>query len=64
MIMMYASKWAISAALLQQHDGVYWPVIFHGRTLKSNEVNYGMVENEVMVRFRILDVFYYAGITY
>ena len=33
-IVVYASKWAISAALLQEHDGVYWPVTFSSRTLK------------------------------
>ena len=27
-IVVYASKWAISAALMQEHDGVYWPVTF------------------------------------
>ena len=32
-IVMYASKWAISAALLQEYDGVYWPVTFFSRTL-------------------------------
>ena len=25
-IVVYASKWAVSAALLQEHDGVYWSV--------------------------------------
>ena len=47
-IVVYASKWAVSAALLQEHDGVYWPVTFSSRTLKPNEVNYGMVEKEVL----------------
>ena len=43
-IVVYASKWAVSAALLQEHDGVYWPVTFTSRTLKTSEINYGMVE--------------------
>ena len=46
-IVVYASKWAVSAALLQEYDGVYWPVTFSSRTLKPNEVNYRMVEKEV-----------------
>ena len=25
-IVVYASKWAVSAALVQEYDGVYWPV--------------------------------------
>ena len=46
-IVVYASKWAVSAALLQEHDRTYWPVTFTCRTLKPNEINYGMVEKEV-----------------
>ena len=41
MIVVYASKWAVSAALLQKHEGVYWPINFSSRTLNPNEVNYG-----------------------
>ena len=36
---MYASKWAVSASLLLEYDGVYWPVTFSSLTLKPNEVN-------------------------
>ena len=43
-IVVYASKWAVSAALLQEHDGTYWFVTFRSRTLKPNEISYGMVE--------------------
>ena len=57
-IVVYASKWAISAALLQEHDRIYWPVTFTSRTLKENEVNYGMVEKEVLALLQILDVCY------
>ena len=57
-IVVYASKWAVSAALLQNYDGVYWPVTFTSRTLKSNEINYGMVEKEVLALLRTLDVCY------
>ena len=45
-IVVYASKWAVSAALIQEHDGIYWPVTFTSRTLKSNEINYGVVEKK------------------
>uniref|UniRef100_H3H7Z8 Reverse transcriptase domain-containing protein n=1 Tax=Phytophthora ramorum TaxID=164328 RepID=H3H7Z8_PHYRM len=57
-IVVYANKWAISAALVQEHDGIYWPVIFTSRTLKSNELNYGIVDKEVLALLRILDVCY------
>ena len=56
--MIYASKWAVSAALLQEHDGVYWPVPFTSRTLKPSEINYVMVEKEVLALLRILDTDY------
>ncbi|POM69081.1 Reverse transcriptase [Phytophthora palmivora] len=52
-VVVYASKWAISAALMQEHDGVYKTVTFTSRTLKPNEINYGMVDKEV-----ILDICY------
>ena len=57
-IVVYASKWAVSAALLQKHEGVYWPITFSNRTLKPNEVNYGMVEKEVLLLLRMLDICY------
>ena len=57
-IVVYASKWAISAAILQEHDGIYWLVMFSSRTLKANEINYGVVEKEVLALLRILDVCY------
>ena len=58
MIVVYPSKWAVSAALLQEHDGVYWPVTFTSRTLKPNEIKYGMVKKEVLALLRILDIGY------
>ena len=57
-IVVYASKWAVSAALLQEYDGVYWPVTFSSRTLQPNEVNYGVVEKEVLALLRMLDICY------
>ena len=39
-IVVYAGKWAVYAALLQEHDGIYWIVTFTSRTLKPNEINY------------------------
>ena len=38
-IVVYACKWAVSATLMQEYDGVYWPVTFTSRTLKANELN-------------------------
>ncbi|OWZ19821.1 reverse transcriptase [Phytophthora megakarya] len=57
-IVVYANKWAISAALMQEHDGVFWPVTFTSRILKTNELNYGMVKKEVLALLRILDVWH------
>uniref|UniRef100_A0AAV1VD68 RNA-directed DNA polymerase n=1 Tax=Peronospora matthiolae TaxID=2874970 RepID=A0AAV1VD68_9STRA len=57
-IVVYASKWAVSAALIQEYDGVYHPVTFTSRTLKPNELNYGTVEKEVLALLRVLDVCY------
>jgi hypothetical protein len=55
-IVVYASQWAVSAALVQEHEGVYWPVTFTSRTLKPNELNYGIVDKEVLALLRMLDV--------
>ena len=52
----YASKWAVSAALLQEHDGLNWPVMFKIRTLKQSEINYGVLEKEVLALLQILDI--------
>ena len=57
-IVVYASKWAVSASLLQKYDGVYWPVTFVSRTLKPNEIKCSMVEKEVLDLLKILDVRY------
>ncbi|GMF40658.1 unnamed protein product [Phytophthora fragariaefolia] len=45
-VILYASKWAISAALVQEHEGVYKPVTFTSRMLKPTEINYGIVDKE------------------
>ncbi|KAE8902339.1 hypothetical protein PF005_g26699 [Phytophthora fragariae] len=47
-VVVYANGWAISAALMQGRDAVFHPVVFASRTLKSNELNYGIVEKEVL----------------
>jgi hypothetical protein len=57
-VVLYASQWAISASLMQEHDGVYWHVTFTSRTLKSNELNYSTDDKEVLALLRILDVCY------
>ncbi|OWZ13092.1 reverse transcriptase [Phytophthora megakarya] len=62
-IVLYANKWAISAALMQKHGGVYWPVTFTSRTLKANELNYGIVDKEVLAFLRTLDVCYSQLVT-
>ncbi|KAE8914804.1 hypothetical protein PF005_g11180 [Phytophthora fragariae] len=55
-VIVYANDWAISAALMQEHDTVFHPVMFASRTLKSNELNYGIVEKEVVALLRVLDL--------
>ncbi|KAE9299541.1 hypothetical protein PR003_g22966 [Phytophthora rubi] len=55
-VVVYANEWAISAALMQEHDAVFHPVMFASRTLKSNELNYGIVEKEVLALLRVLDL--------
>ncbi|GMF46128.1 unnamed protein product [Phytophthora fragariaefolia] len=62
-VILYASKWAISAALVQEHEGVYKPVTFTSRSLKPNEINYGIVDKEVLALLRVLDVCYTQLVT-
>ncbi|OWZ04850.1 LOW QUALITY PROTEIN: reverse transcriptase [Phytophthora megakarya] len=57
-VIVYASDWAISASLTQEHDGIYHPVAFASRTLKMNELNYNVSEKEVLALLRILDLYY------
>ncbi|OWZ01199.1 reverse transcriptase [Phytophthora megakarya] len=57
-VIVYAGDWAISASLTQEHDGIYHPVVFASRTLKTNELNYNMTEKEVLALLRILDLYY------
>ncbi|OWY97213.1 reverse transcriptase, partial [Phytophthora megakarya] len=49
-VIVYASDWAISASLTQEHDRIYHPVTFASRTLKTNELNYDVTEKEVLGR--------------
>ncbi|KAE9010111.1 hypothetical protein PF002_g13012 [Phytophthora fragariae] len=58
MVIGYASEWVVSASLVQDHDGVYLLVMFTSRTLKQNELNYGIVEKEVLALLRMLDLGY------
>ncbi|KAE9108531.1 hypothetical protein PF010_g11867 [Phytophthora fragariae] len=55
-VVVYANDWAISAALMQEHDDMFHPVMFASRTSKSNELNYGIVEKEVLALLRVLDL--------
>ncbi|OWZ12350.1 reverse transcriptase [Phytophthora megakarya] len=57
-VIVYASDWAISASLTQEHDGIYHPVAFASRTLKTNELNYNVTEKEVLALLRILVLYY------
>ncbi|POM76019.1 Reverse transcriptase [Phytophthora palmivora] len=57
-VIVYARDWAISAALVQEYDQIYYPITFVSRTLKLNELNYSPVEKEVLALLRILDLGY------
>ncbi|KAE8978268.1 hypothetical protein PR002_g24762 [Phytophthora rubi] len=57
-VIVHASEWAVSASLVQDHDGTYLPVMFTSCTLKQNELNYGIVEKEVFALLRMLDLGY------
>ncbi|OWY95992.1 LOW QUALITY PROTEIN: reverse transcriptase, partial [Phytophthora megakarya] len=45
---------------IREYDQIYYPVMFASRTLKSNELNYGIAEKEVLALLRILDLNYNA----
>ncbi|OWZ14960.1 Eukaryotic/viral aspartic protease [Phytophthora megakarya] len=47
-VTVYASVWAASTVLAQEHDGVYLPVKFTSRTPKSNELSYSIAEKEIL----------------
>ncbi|KAG3069596.1 hypothetical protein PI125_g23174 [Phytophthora idaei] len=57
-VVVYASDWAISASLMQEYDRIYYPINFISRTLKPNEINYGVVEKEILALLRVLDLNY------
>ncbi|KAE8893220.1 hypothetical protein PF005_g27873 [Phytophthora fragariae] len=54
-VIVYASDCAISGVLTQVHDDVYMPVKFNSRTLKPNELNYDIVEKEILAVLRVLN---------
>ncbi|OWY99261.1 LOW QUALITY PROTEIN: reverse transcriptase [Phytophthora megakarya] len=60
-VVVYASDWAISGSLMHEYDQIYYPVTFASRTLKSNELNYGIAEREVLALLRIMDLNYNAS---
>ena len=53
-IIVYARKWAISASLMQDYEGLLMPVTFTSRTHKA-KMNYSTVEKEVLALLRILE---------
>ncbi|OWZ03708.1 reverse transcriptase [Phytophthora megakarya] len=59
-VVVYAGDWAILGSLMQEYDQIYYPVLFASRTLKSNELNYGIAEKEVLALLRILHLNYNA----
>ncbi|GMF34599.1 unnamed protein product [Phytophthora fragariaefolia] len=57
-VMLFAYDWALSTTLMQEHDGVMYPVRFCGRVLKDNEVNYHPAEKEVLALLLLLKTCY------
>ncbi|KAE8989479.1 hypothetical protein PR003_g17768 [Phytophthora rubi] len=57
-VIVYASDCAISGVLTQVHDDMYMPVKFTSRTLKTNELNYDIVEKEILAVLRVLNEYY------
>ncbi|KAE8976356.1 hypothetical protein PF011_g24085 [Phytophthora fragariae] len=57
-VIVYASDWVISGVFTQVHDDVYMPVKFTSRTLKANELNYDIVEKEILALLRVLNECY------
>ena len=47
MIVVYASKWAVYAALLQEPEGTYWINTLLSRSLNSSSFNKIMLEKEL-----------------
>ncbi|OWY93413.1 reverse transcriptase [Phytophthora megakarya] len=52
-LVVYASDWAISGALMQEYDRIYYPVTFASCTLKSNELNYHLLIISLADRTRL-----------
>ncbi|KAG4047094.1 hypothetical protein PC123_g17545 [Phytophthora cactorum] len=57
-VVVYASDWAVSAALMQEHVQIYYPISFISRILKPNEINYGEEEKKTLALLRMLDLNY------
>ncbi|OWY97521.1 hypothetical protein PHMEG_00031930 [Phytophthora megakarya] len=57
-IMLYANEWALSATLMQMHDGKLHHIRFCGRVLKDAEMNYHPAEKEVLALLLLLKVCY------
>ncbi|KAE9289126.1 hypothetical protein PR003_g25639 [Phytophthora rubi] len=57
-VIVLASEWAVSASLVQDHDGIYLPVMFTSRTLKQNELNYEKLWFHMSYLFPLPDYIY------
>ena len=60
MIVVYASKWAVSTSLLQEYDGVYWQVTFTSRTMNQTRSLWHGDERGVSLASYFGRVLYYA----
>ncbi|GMF37491.1 unnamed protein product [Phytophthora fragariaefolia] len=54
-VIVYANDWAIAAVLAQVRGDVCMPVKFTSRCLKPNELNYNIVEKEILALLRALN---------
>ncbi|GMF31034.1 unnamed protein product [Phytophthora fragariaefolia] len=54
-VIVYANDWAFADVLAQVHEDVCMPVKSTSRTLKPNELNYNIVEKEILALLRALN---------
>ncbi|OWZ16584.1 LOW QUALITY PROTEIN: reverse transcriptase [Phytophthora megakarya] len=54
-VIVYASDWAVSAALTQKHDGVYVHIKYTSRPLKPDQLNDNITEKVIIALLRVFN---------
>ncbi|KAH9084025.1 hypothetical protein Ae201684P_020288 [Aphanomyces euteiches] len=60
-ILLYTTKWAISATVCQEFEGALHPIRFCGRVLKGGEPRYEGWAKEVLALLRVLKTCFFEG---